>query len=99
MVGGGGGVYVNQSRPLARLVPAASTTNTLKRPALAGPPVVAVILVGETTVTLEAGIADGPAPLPWPIRTVAPLTKPVPVIVIAVPPAFGPDAGLTPDTP
>ena len=42
-------------------------TNRFQVPALAGPSVVAVISVGETTTTLEAGIAVGPAPLPCPI--------------------------------
>ena len=58
----------------------------------------AVISVGETTTTLDAGIAVGPAPLPCPISTVAPATKPVPVILIEVPPFTVPDAGLTEET-
>ena len=58
----------------------------------------AVISVGETTTTLDAGIAVGPAPPPCPISTVAPATKPVPVIVIGVPPLTVPDAGLTEET-
>ena len=66
----------------ARLVPPESMTNRLKVPALAPPPVVAVISVGETTTTSNAGIAVGPAPLPCAISTVAPATKPVPVILI-----------------
>ncbi len=54
--------------------------------------------VEETTTTLDAGIAVGPAPLPCPISTVAPATKPVPVILISVPPLTVPDAGLTEET-
>src|ERR1039458_5770560 len=73
-------------------------TNRFQVPAMAGPPVVAVISVGETTTTLDAGIAVAPAPLPCAISTVAPATKPVPVIVIGVPPVTVPDAGLTEET-
>ena len=43
-------------------------------------------------------MAPVPAPLPWPITTVAPLMKPVPVMVMAVPPVTGPEFGLTADT-
>ncbi len=46
----------------------------------------AVIEVALTTVTLVAATP--------PIVTVAPVVKPVPVSVTAVPPAAGPDAGL-----
>src|SRR5271168_1022530 len=70
-------------------------TNRFQAPGLAGPPVTAVISVDETTTTLDAGTAVGPAPLPCPISTVAPATKPVPLIAIGVPPLTGPDAGLT----
>jgi hypothetical protein len=73
---------VKSSPVLGRLVPPESMTNRLKVPALAGPPVVAVISVGETTTTSDAGIAVGPTPLPCPISTVAPDTKLVPVILI-----------------
>ena len=83
---------------LAVLVPPESMTHRVQVPAFAEPPVVAVISVGETTTTLDAGIAVGPAPLPWPISTVAPATNPVPVIVIGVPPFTDPDAGLTEET-
>ena len=73
-------------------------TNKLHVPALAPPPVTAVISVGDTTLTLVAAMAVGPAPLPWPIFTVAPVTKPVPVMVMAVPPEVGPVFGLTAET-
>src|ERR1039458_4489269 len=73
-------------------------THRVQVPALAEPPVVAVISVGETTVTLDAAMAVDPVPLPWPISTVAPATKPVPVILILVPPFTVPDAGLTEET-
>src|ERR1700733_5890957 len=70
-------------------------TKRLKLPALAPPPVTAVILVDVTMTTLVALMAVGPAPLPWAISTVAPETKPVPVMVIAVPPLVGPVFGET----
>jgi hypothetical protein len=60
--------------------------------------VVAVISVGESTTTFEAGIAVGPAPLPCAISTVAPATKLVPMILIEVPPLTDPDDGLTEET-
>ena len=47
---------------------------------------VAVMLVLPDTTTAVAAVL--------PIDTVAPLTKLVPAIVITVPPAVGPDAGL-----
>src|SRR5438876_12052197 len=49
--------------------------------------VVAVICVALTTVTPVAAVP--------PTVTVAPAAKLVPVIVIAVPPAVGPEVGLT----
>jgi hypothetical protein len=49
--------------------------------------VVAVIVVLLTTVTPVAGLP--------PMLTVAPAAKFVPVIVTAVPPVVGPDAGAT----
>jgi hypothetical protein len=52
--------------------------------------VVAVIVVELVTFTPVAGLV--------PILTVAPLTKPVPVMVIEVPPANGPPLGETDDT-
>src|SRR3989475_13016985 len=52
--------------------------------------VVALICVALTTLTPVAGVP--------PTVTVAPAAKFVPVIVIAVPPAVGPEVGLTPDT-
>jgi DNA-binding XRE family transcriptional regulator len=48
---------VKSSPVLAALVAPESMTNRLKVPGLAKPPVAAVISVGETTTTLEAGIA------------------------------------------
>ncbi|CAB4690059.1 unannotated protein [freshwater metagenome] len=52
--------------------------------------VIQVIEVAETTVTNVQARRDAPN------RTLAPVTNPVPVIVIAVPPASLPDAGVTP---
>ena len=86
------------SLPLGALVFPPEVTNRLNVPGLALPPVVAVISVGETTITFVAGIADGPAPCPCAISTDAPDTNPVPVIVIDVPPLTEPEAGLIPDT-
>jgi len=86
---------VKSSPVLTALVPPDVVTNRLKVPAWAPPPVVAVISVGETTVTAVAGMAGL---VPCPTFTLAPLTKPVPVMVMAVPPVVGPDLGLTADT-
>lgn len=72
-------------------------TYRLKVPALAPPPVVAVISVDETTTTLVAAIAPT-VPSPWPITTVAGLAKKIPVIVMAVPPLVGPLFGVIPRT-
>ncbi len=83
---------------LAALVPPEVVTNRLQVPALAPPPVTAVILVEETTVTLVAEMAPVTAPLPWPTVTLAPAMKPVPVMVMAVPPEVGPELGETPVT-
>jgi len=47
--------------------------------------VIAVIEVGFNQTTLVAGAA--------PIVTLAPLTKPVPIMVTAVPPVVGPKGG------
>src|SRR3989441_12057276 len=52
--------------------------------------VVALICVALTTLTPVAGVP--------PTVTVAPAAKFVPVIAIAVPPAVGPELGLTPLT-
>jgi hypothetical protein len=52
--------------------------------------VVALINVGLVTLTAVAGTP--------PNDTLAPLTNPVPVIVVRVPPAAGPVAGSTPAT-
>ena len=60
-------------------------TTTLCVPVPAG--VVAVIVVELDTFTLVAGLV--------PILTVAPLMKPVPVMVMEVPPANGPPLGAT----
>ena len=60
-------------------------TTTFCAPVPAG--VVAVIVVELDTFTLVAGLV--------PILTVAPLMKPVPVMVIEVPPANGPPLGAT----
>ena len=57
---------------------------------------VAVISVEETTSTFVAAMA--PVLLPWPISTLAPVTKPVPSMVMAVPPVVGPLFGETPET-
>jgi len=65
---------------------------------VAPPPVVAVISVGDTTLTLLAAMAPVTAPLPWPIVTVAPAMKSVPVMVTAVLPEAGPELGETPET-
>ncbi len=75
-------------------MPPVVVTNGLNAPALAPPPVTAVISVGETTLTLVAAMAPV-VPLPWPITTLAPVTKPVPVMVMPVPPFVGPVFGLT----
>ena len=58
---------------------------------------VAVISVEETTTTFVAAIALV-VPLPWPISTLAPAAKPVPVTVMGVPPLVGPLFGLTLET-
>jgi hypothetical protein len=89
---------VKSSPVFAALVPPEVVTKRVHVPALASPPVTAVISVGETTLTFEARIAPVPAPLPCPMTTVAPGTKPVPVIVTKVPPVVGPDVGLTDET-
>src|SRR5262249_59765750 len=52
--------------------------------------VVAVIVPLSTTVTPVAAVP--------PMLTAAPVAKPAPPIVISVPPAVGPDAGVTPFT-
>ena len=54
----------------------------------------AVIEVGVCVCT-PAVTAPVPAPCPWPIRTVDPAVKPVPTIVIVVPPVAGPLLGDT----
>ncbi len=69
-------------------MPRSSLTTTWSRPA-EPPGVLAVISVSETTLTEVA--------LP-PIVTVAPLTKPVPLIVTALAPAIVPSAGVIEET-
>jgi hypothetical protein len=49
---------------LPALIPPLVVTKTLHVPNLVPRPVMAVIWVGETTVTLVAGMAPVPAPLP-----------------------------------
>ena len=71
------------------LWPSVLVTTTLTAPAACAGAVV-VINVALTTVT---PVADVP-----PNFTVAPVKNPVPVIVTAVPPAAGPDAGAIPVT-
>jgi hypothetical protein len=71
------------------LVPPGVVTRTLAVPSTPGG-TTAVISVSETTLYEVAGI--GPKATP-----VAPL-KPSPVKVTLVPPARGPDEGLTPDS-
>ena len=67
-------------------VPPALVTVTSTLPA-ASAGAVAVIEVAELTVTLEAAVE--------PNLTVLPAANPVPVIVTEVPPAVGPNVGLT----
>ncbi|CAB4845434.1 unannotated protein [freshwater metagenome] len=63
---------------------------TVRSPTPAVPDgVIQVIEVAETTVTLVQARRVAPT------RTPAPVTNPVPVIVIAVPPAVLPDVGVT----
>ncbi len=89
---------MNVSPLLAVLVPPDVVTNTFHGPALAPPPVTAVIPVGDPTLPLVAAIALDPPFVLRLILTVAPVTKPDPVTVMAVPPVNGPDLGLTAET-
>ena len=73
--------------PSTELVPPRVVTVTSKRPATLVGGVTAVICVADTTVTDCSGSV--------PIFAVAPLIKPVPVIVIGVPPCVVPVAGVT----
>nr|WP_256972820.1 hypothetical protein [Saccharibacillus sp. O23] len=84
----GAAIYVKA--PLAVAVPPAVVTLTLLAPAVPGG-VTAVICVGDTTFTF---VAFTP-PIDPPTITVDSEVNPVPVIVIVVPPAAGPDVGLT----
>jgi hypothetical protein len=80
---------VNWSAELVADVPAGVVTVTSTTPAVpAG--LIAVIEVGETTVTPVAALA--------PKSTAVAPVKPVPVIVTSVPPAVVPEVGLTPET-
>ena len=75
-------------KPFGRLAiwPSRLVTTTVTAPALCAG-VVSVIEVALTTITFVAATP--------PTVTVAPAVKSVPVSVTAVPPAAGPDAGLT----
>src|SRR3989442_1757360 len=88
-VGGGGAMYMNWSAALVALDWPPTVTITSNVPATCAG-VVALICVALTTLTLVAGVP--------PTVTVALASKFVPVIVIAVPPAIGPEVGLTPVT-
>src|SRR3989442_1657961 len=88
-VGGGGAMYMNWSAALVALDWPPTVTITSNVPATCAG-VVALICVALTTLTLVAGVP--------PTVTVALASKFVPVIVIAVPPAIGPEGGLTPVT-
>src|SRR3989442_4532588 len=88
-VGGGGAMYMNWSAALVALDWPPAVTITSTGPATCAG-VVALICVALTTLTLVAGVP--------PTVTVALASKFVPVIVIAVPPAIGPEVGLTPVT-
>ena len=79
---------MNWSAPFVGLVPLALLTFTSTVPLPAGE--VALIEVELTTSTFVAALA--------PKLTVLPLINPVPVIVTRLPPAAGPELGLTPDT-
>src|SRR5262249_17755362 len=87
----GGGENVNWFPAPAAEAPRGVLTETATVP-MPSAGEVAVIDVAEFTVKLAAG---WPAPK---VTVVAPATKPVPVIVTDVPPAIGPEAGLTADT-
>src|SRR5438270_1210785 len=88
-VGGGGAMYVNWSAGFVALVCAPTVTMTSATPAACAG-VVALICVALTTLTPVAGVP--------PTVTVALALKFVPLIAIAVPPAVGPEVGLTPVT-
>ena len=89
-VGGGGARYVNWSLGSVALdCPPIVTTTSATPAACAG--VVALICVALTTLTPVAT-------LPPTVTVAAPVSKLVPVIVIGVPPAVGPEVGLTPLT-
>ena len=70
------------------LVPPAVVTKTLTAVPAVPAGVVAVMLVGLTTITLVAGT-------PSMVTTLGPATKLVPVMVMLVPPAAEPLAGET----
>ena len=83
---GGGNWYVNPPESVVACVSAFVTVTSAEPGVPAG--VTAVIEVALTKVTEVAATP--------PTVTVAPEEKPVPVIVIVVPPAEGPSAGETP---
>jgi hypothetical protein len=83
----GTGSNVNRSAALVAEVPPVVVTVTSAVPAVSAG-AVAVIEVAELTVTSVAAC-------PVPNETVDPATKLVPVIATDVPPAVGPDDGLT----
>jgi len=89
------GRSVKTSLLLAALVPLAVVTNTLHRPTLAPLTAVAVISVEDCTTTLVAAMVLAQPLKPRPTATVAPATKPVPVMVMGVPVEAAPDDGLT----
>ena len=88
-IGGGGALYVNVSAALVALVP---------------PPVVAVtstlpeLPAGDVANTVESSCTDTFVAGTPPKSTIVVPVKPVPEIVTAVPPAVGPELGLTPLT-
>jgi hypothetical protein len=81
----GGGTYVKEFARVAIWLSGLATLTPTRPDACAG--VVAVIVAESTKVTPVAAVP--------PTLTVAPERKFVPLIVIAVPPAVGPDVGAT----
>jgi hypothetical protein len=79
---------VKRSADETELVPPAPTTVTSIWPADSG---------GEVTSRLE-GVRTKMMARVVPKKTVSPTTYPEPAIVTVVPPAIGPDEGLTPET-
>jgi hypothetical protein len=83
---GVGATYVNWSATTMAEVPAVFVTRTFTTPGVTVAGELAVICVGESTVT--------PVPAVAPKATVEPVTNPVPVIVTDVPPTVEPDVGV-----